>query len=362
MESNPRFSVGVDISKNDFHVNLLVQTGQTIAFESRGKRKFDNSVSGINAFHQWLLERCEKPSNGQVVMEATGVYHEELAYAMYDFGFTVCIPLANTIKHFALSLNEYSKTDPIDAHVIARMGIERALEHWEPFSPSIRVFKMLSRERQMLIDERTMVRNRLHSASFIKGILPRILTRYKNRVDFLNEQIEAIEQDMHEIKAADEQLRTNLDLLQTIPGVGFTTAAILLAETDGFRLFSNRSQLISFCGLDIVQHQSGSSVNGRTHISKKGNRRIRKALHMASLTAKNKSVFQSIFIRQLKRGKVKMQALVAVHRKLLLIAYAIVKSGETFDAERHTQHRLIRKPSKKEQTDTMTGLQLLQHT
>ncbi len=332
-----KLCAGIDISKADFHVRLLERDLLTGQIKQRGKHKFDNTPSGHEALCGWLTKNNAQQLPMSVVMEASGVYHEQVAYALKNANFRVCIVLANKIKHFALSLNEPSKTDEIDAYIIARFGLERKLAPWKPFSKSSRRFKQLNRERQSIKHESTMVKNRFHAAKFAKDTSPATLRRFADRIEYLAQQVEEIEAEMAQLVEQDEVLAASVSRLCTIPGVGQITACSLLAETDGFKLFKSRGQVIKYSGYDIVSHQSGSSVNGKSHISKKGNSHVRGALHLPSWSARRKGVFKKVYDRQLERSGSKSSALVAVQRKLLIIAYTLIKKGEDFDPNYHAQ-------------------------
>jgi transposase len=135
----------------------------------------------------------------------------------------------------------------------------------------------------------------------------------------LNGQEKAIKDDIKKIVNNDEILKNDIKNICTIPGVGDLTAVIALAETNGFELIKNSKQLVSYAGLDVKEKQSGTSVKGKSKISKKGNKNLRKAMHMPSLSAvKYIQPHREMYIRMVGRSGIKMQALVAVQRKILV--------------------------------------------
>ena len=343
---------GIDISKDSYHVSLLSRklSDSTCTIKSLGKRKFENTITGHQKFTEWIAVRSQAVAvQGSIrcVMEASGVYFEELAHILEHQGYQVSVVLANMVKHFAQSLNQHSKTDTIDAYVIARMGIERPLKIWEPYSPSSRKFKLLIREREVLVRERTMVQNQLHAAERAKYISAKTLNRMRKRIGFISKQIKEVEAEVKVLLAQDDKLNHAVKTLTTINGIGLTTACVLVAETDGFSLFRTRAQLIKYCGYDVVYNQSGTSLNGKTRISKKGNKHVRRVLYMAALTAMRGGIFKEVYERQLERTEFTMKALVAVQRKLLITAYALVKNDSTYEEDYH----------KKRQANSMAGLQ-----
>ena len=131
----------------------------------------------------------------------------------------------------------------------------------------------------------------------------------------------------------DEEVKKAIDMACSIPGVGTLTAATVLAETNGFELIRNKRQLVSYAGLDVREKQSGTSVKGKARISKKGNKYLRKAMHMPALAAiRHEDRFKAIFARLVAKHGIKMKAVVAVQRKLLEIIYAIVKTNKPYDS------------------------------
>lgn len=121
-------TIGVDISKGAFDAHFLALPLKSDRFQVRGRRKFSNSPKGILAFQSWVIKKREIGTPLIIAMEATGVYHENLAYFLSKKKFHVTVLLPNRVKAFARSYNQYSKTDEIDASVIALMAMERSLE------------------------------------------------------------------------------------------------------------------------------------------------------------------------------------------------------------------------------------------
>ena len=155
-------NVGIDIAKDDFKVNFSVLTpGLNIVV--KGSRTFDNNQKGFDSFHSWAEGKRSQKLESHFTMEATGVYYENLAYFLQEKGCTVHVVLPNQAKKYGQSLGVESKTDKIDAKTLAQMGLERKLRAWEPFSPNFRMLKRLTRERDTLIEERTMALNQLHA-------------------------------------------------------------------------------------------------------------------------------------------------------------------------------------------------------
>ncbi len=326
---------GTDIGKDDFHVRLLALTSTDHSEKSCGKRKFNNDPKGHHEYADWLEAKNPKGVKLTVVMEATGVYYEALAYTLHQRGFTVCVELPNKIKNFVRSFNENSKTDLIDAQAIARFGLQRNLRQWEPYSKMSRMLKLLGREYQQIEDKRTVSKNQLHAASYAQGGSQETIVRLTEMIALLDRQQKLVLDEMEGLLSEDDRLARAVDLLTSIHGVGNKTAFAIIGETDGLKLFTSRAQLIKYSGLDVVYKQSGTSVNGKTRISKKGNSRIRKALFFPSMSAKNNGIFKEVYDRQYERTKCKMSALVAVQRKLLITMYALIKNDAFYIENYH---------------------------
>ena len=158
------------------------------------------------------------------------------------------------------------------------------------------------------------------------------VVRYEERLFYLDGQMAEIEKELKSDVKADEQLQKRVDNVCTAPGVGFTTAIGLIAETDGFTLFENRKQLVNYAGYDVIQNESGKSIHGKSKISKKGNSYIRHILYMPAMSAaKHNEQYNKLYDRIFDTTKIKMKGNVAIQRKLLLLVYTLYKNGTDFD-------------------------------
>ena len=332
-------NIGIDISKNDFAVSFSqLQLDGTIRII--GSRKFKNTLSDIARFIEWVEKKRIGGLPVRFTMEATGVYYENLAHFLDDQDLYVSVILPNKTKAFMQSYNIKTKNDIIDAKLLGRMGLERNLKKWSPISPNMRIIKKLCRERVMLLNEKTAVSNQLHAERNSHNPNEDIMTRFKNRINFIKTQIKAVEKQIRTTIKKDELLDRKIKLVCKIRGVGITTAATIIAETGGFVLIKNRSQLVSYSGYDVVENQSGSSINGKTKISKKGNKYIRRALHFPAIVAvSDEPVFKELYQRVFDKTKIKMKGYVAVQRKLLTLIYAIFKNDLVFDPEFHLKKK-----------------------
>ncbi len=325
-----RQCVGIDISKDSF-VACISHKTSTDEIIVKSTKKIPNSLIGYHTLQEWVSKFTNSEFPLIYVMEATGIYYEALAFDLLERGKSVSVQLAKNVKFFMQSHNIKSKTDDIDAQAIAQMGLERKLKLWQPGSIQMRLLKHLCRERIMLQAEQTSVKNQSHAWKHTYKPEKNILKRLENRLSFIKEQIQEIEQEIKSIVENDQDLAKRVANVCTIKGVGFLSAIVIIAETNGFALFNNKAQLISYAGYDVVRKQSGNS-EAKTRISKKGNKNIRKALFFPATTAsrfntKMKSTYEKIS----ERTAIKMKGNVAVQRKMLILIYTIYKNNIPYD-------------------------------
>lgn len=325
--------VGIDISMNNFHACYMVlnQEDKTIV---KGSKSFENTIAGMKAFFEWCKKRDKTPEKPLVyVMEATGVYYEELAYYLYDNQQNVSVQLAQKLKYYAKGNNLKTKTDKVDAKMIASFGIEKNLIRiglWTPPSKEFKVIRDLSREHSSLKKSLSAAKSQLHAFNHGHETFEKVIKIKKEMILFYEEQLKNIEKEIRRLVEKDKSLDQKIKNIETIKGVGFITIIKVLAEVNGFLLFKNIAQVISYAGLDVVENQSGKH-KGKTKISKKGNARIRAALYMPAMTASSHNTTLKSFYERVNEGRtIKMQGIVAVMRKLLVLIYTLWKNETTY--------------------------------
>jgi len=322
-------NVGIDVSKDDFKVALCVLMSD---FHSvvRGSRTFKNTHKGFEELQSWLKNKSDSALPLSFTMEATGVYYEGLAYYLHEQRYTVYVVLPNQAKKYGQSLGLKSKTDKIDAAVLAQMGLKHNLRTWQPVSSHLLGLKQLVREREALVQNRVSAHNRLHAYTHQGKPNEDSIVRTRQYIEFLKQQIKQIEKEINDFINRDKSLKSKIKYLTSIPGVGLLTAVIIVAETNGFETFENIKQLTSYAGLDIRIQQSGK-WKGHTKITKQGNSHIRKALYMAAVSKTTNCVFTKQFYERLAKKKGKnMIALIAVMRKLLGLMYSLWKNEQMY--------------------------------
>lgn len=323
------YCIGIDVSKDDFHASLCTREGMECKFSA--VKKWDNSKKGFGQLLRWAKKEVPKGSEFRFLMEATGVYHEELAYFLYEKSNSVHVVLPNKSKHYFDSLNVKSKTDKLDSKVLAQFGVERKHSLWQPPKPIYRKLRDHTRYKLQLQQQKNALTNIGHSKEYSAHVDSNIIKANARLVKQLEKEIAMIKNKIEEIVASDVELQERIRRICTIKGCKIQTAATIVAETNGFEQIRSMKQLASFSGYDVVQHQSGSSILKKGKISKKGNRYIRAALYFPAMSAsKHCPELASTYQNLVQQSHIKMKGQVAVQRKLLLLIYTLWKTGEEY--------------------------------
>ena len=326
-----QISVGIDIAKDDFKVCLMGrladQQRKTIA-----SSRFKNRLTGFESLVKWVDKHRQKYSlQAGFLMEATGVYHENLAWFLYQQARSVFIVLPNQAKAFFKSEGFKSKNDQIDAKGLAQMALSKPLKPWKPISPLLHSLRTLTRQHASLQKEFTRTSNQLHALEHSHHPQELVVAQLKQVLLLLREQMQTIKTHIEELTQKDAKLHQKLNHLTSIQGVGLLSACVVVAETNGFELFTSRKQLCSFAGYDVVEKQSGQYY-GKTRISKKGNSHIRRILYMPAFqVVLREEHFNKVYQRIYQKTKLKMKAYTAVQRKLLCLMYTLWKKEEDFE-------------------------------
>lgn len=330
METVIKQTVGIDCGSEE----LVVSFGQlsiTGKFSIKGNSSFSNDASGFRKLMKWAAALHSDDVDVLYVMEATGVYHEQLAYALVSSGFAVSIVLPNKVHAFGKTSSSKRQDDLQASQVLAEFGCVKQLQEWEPPHPLFAKLKLLTREKAQLQKENTFILNQLHAEERRAIGSKASIKRMKARTRLIEKQIAEIEREILEIVNGEPEIKEKIEKLCTIPGVGFQTVVTVVAETSGFNLIRNGRQLVSYAGLDVIKKVSGTSVRGRSHISKKGNSHLRSCLFMPSFSAvRHCQPMKNLHARIVDKQAIKMKGYVAVQRKLLMLMYAIWKKDEVY--------------------------------
>jgi transposase len=323
--------VGIDVAQNELVVSLG-RLNQGLEKEVYAFKQFANKLSGFKALEVWVNKHTDKQVGVRYVMEATGVYHEKLAYYLSNEGHEVCIVLPNKISNYMRSLDLKTVTDKTASQAICQFGIERKYEVWQQPKKIYRDLKQLTRERDQIIAERTVSKNQLHAEQTEAYPNENSIVRLKQRICLCNNQEKEIRIEIASLLKQDEELAARINNVATAPGVGKLTVVIAIAETNGFDLVKNKKQITGYSGLDVEEKESGTSVKKKPKISKKGNRHLRKAMHMPALTAiRIDDRFKAIYVRLVSKHGIKMKAAVAVQRRLLELIYTLWTTNKPYD-------------------------------
>jgi transposase len=323
--------VGIDVAQDEL-VSTFGRVYDDFTLELVSRKVFTNKLSDFEKLEGWIESLVNKDVQLRFVMEATGVYHQKFAYHLHDKGYNVSIILPNKISNFKRTLDIKTITDKTMADAIAQFGLERNLDDWQPAKGIYRTLQQLTRERGQLVDEKVVIKNQLHAENAEAKPNKKSIDRCKKRLALIEKQIKEIVAEIKELIDTDEEVNKIVMLISSITGIGILTAATVLGETNGFELIRNKRQLTSYAGLDVREKLSGTSVKGKPSISKKGNKHLRKAMHLPALSAiRSDERFKAVFVRIVSKHGIKMKAVVAVQRKLLEMIYTIYKTEIKYD-------------------------------
>lgn len=310
--------LGIDVGKVECHAALLT--------DDRTERKvFPNSRAGLVQLDTWLRRLCK--SKVRVCMESTGGYSEGIALHLHATGHKVSVVNPSRIKAYGQSELLRTKTDAIDASLIARFCRSLNPDLWTPLPQEIRELQGLIRHLDTLEDARSQQQNRIDSPTVSKAVSDSL----RRLISVINEEITAVNSAIESLFEAYASLADDRNLLVSIPGIGAKTAARIIGEIPNIASFRSSKAAVSFAGLSPAHRQSGTSSKA-THISKAGNGRLRHALYFPAIVAwKHNPSLRTMAERLLTRGKPKMVVVCALMRKLLTIAYAVLKSRIAFN-------------------------------
>lgn len=326
-----KYVIGVDMAKDKFDV-CLMSVDIRLTTKVKASRKFVNTLTGFKEFLLWIKKHCTQQVPVQLLMEATGVYHEKLAIWLTDQGKQVYVVLPNKARKYMQALGLKSKNDSVDAKGLALMCVGHRFDVWQPIGKYNYELRLLTRHYQSTQELKTVFINQLHALQHSGYTSKQVSRQLKKSVELFEKQVKAVKKDIVSHIQSNEEVKRKVANICLIKGVDVLTVATLIAETNGFELFKNQSQLVSYAGYDVVENQSGKHV-GKTRISKKGNSRIRRILHMPALNMVrfNETPFQRLYERVFEKTKIKMKGYVAVQKKLLIVMYTLWKNDQPYN-------------------------------
>jgi transposase len=305
--------VGIDVSKDDFHACLLLGS-------KRAKKSFPNGATGYKQLLRWLTnQKCVSP---HICMEATGAYWIDLARAIYNAGATVSVVNPSRTALFARSQLRRTKTDAVDSEMLAEFCASQKPLPWTPPSSEVLELRGLLTYREHLIAQRL----RLAQAASTIHLTAELQQLHDQQAEMVTAMIVAIEKQLRDVVKAHANFRAPVDALTEVRGIGFLTAVSLIAKLPANRLRSAKAAA-AHVGLSPREWQSGTSVRGKTRICKTGNASLRRDLYMPALVAMRFNPILMAFAQRLReKGKPSKVIIAAVMRKLVVLAYTIIRA------------------------------------
>ncbi|MBZ0309900.1 MAG: IS110 family transposase [Anaerolineae bacterium] len=286
------------------------------------------------AWHQLtdrLLTQTPDPETCLVVMEATGTYWMQMALYLHEAGFALSVINPIRSRYFARLRLQHTKTDAVDARLLAHLGMVMPLPRWTPPPPIYYELQQRLAYRDDLVATRVQERNRLHALKHQAAIIVSVQHRLETHIHYLSQQIEALDHEIETLLSSPHAWSASAAFLLSIPGIGVNTTAWLLTATLNFAACQTPEEAVAFAGLAPHARQSGTSLQ-TTQVGHGGHARLRRALYLAALVAvRFNPVLRLFYQRLLARGKPKKVALCAAARKLLHLAWAVVTKQCFFD-------------------------------
>ena len=320
--------VGIDVS-----ACMLVVALESDHQPGRQRREFPNTAAGHQVLIQWLSKSATAV---QVCLEATGLYSLDLALALDRAeGIEVMVANPRAIADFAKALLQRSKTDKLDAEVMLEFVRRMPFVPWQPPKPHRLDLRALMRRITGLKLASQQEKNRLHSVSQSAEITPLVRKDIQSHLVQLERHVEKLEQQAEAIVQVDPELAQQFRHLVSVRGIARVSALHILAELVILPPDMTARQWVAHAGLDPRHHDSGTSIHKPARISRARNRYLRAALFMPALVAtQHDPNIRAFYQKLVDRGKTKMQAIVAVMRKLLHALHGMLRTGSDFVGEK----------------------------
>ncbi len=315
--------IGLDVSKDSIEVCLLRQSGKTHF------KQFPNTSNGHTKLLRWV-HQMDTDRTSHFCMEATGSYPNAVALFLAEAGQKVSVLNPARIHFFARSQGQGNKTDKADSRMIAVFCRKENPDVWRAAAPEVRELAALMRRYHAVQDLLVQEKNRFQVPSQPKMVL----TSIKRAIRFLEKEIDGLKKQIREHLKQHDVLKRDAQLLESIPGVGEITAWDLLAELPDISQFDSAQAVAAYAGLSPREHRSGSSIHKKTRLSKQGNARLRKAMCFPAVNALRwNPLVKAHYDRLIAAGKMKMVALAASIRKILMICYGVLKHQRPFQED-----------------------------
>jgi transposase len=323
--------IGLDVSKDSLEVCLLRESGKAHF------KQFPNTSSGHAKLLRWT-QHLDEDGASHYCMEATGPYSNAVAFFLAEAGLKVSVMNPARIHFFARSQGQGNKTDKADARIIAIFCRKEHPEVWRASAPEIRELAALMRRYHAVQDLLVQEKNRFQVPSQPKYVL----TSIKGTIRFLEKELDRLKRQIREHLKRHNSLKRDAELLQTIPGVGEITAWDVMSELPDVNQFDSAQAVAAYAGLSPREHRSGTTIFKKTRLSKQGNARLRKAMYFPAVNALTwNPLIKAHYERLVAAGKMKMVALAAAMRKMLMICYGVLKHQQPFQEDWNAQQKIL---------------------
>jgi transposase len=315
--------IGIDISAKT--LDLCIKKEHAKEFI-----EIENSVKSINKFFKKF---SNNPQSIIVSMENTGKYNWNLYEVLEKMNFTVFVIHPFHLKK-SLGLIR-GKNDKIDAERIATFTEKNKeeLTKWIPCSSEINQIKIISSQRKFMVKSRSKIlqQQKEYQLIKVKNLKTKLVNMGKKNIELLTKQIKELDQLLEEIIKQDQEIKTQIERMRSIPGVGKVLSCAILAKTEGFRIYKEPRKLACCAGVVPFNYQSGTSINSKFKVSHLADKSLKTLLHMASMRAVRLDCDLKLYYqRKVAQGKNKMSVLNAVRNKLIHIIYALIKNEKYY--------------------------------
>ena len=308
--------IGIDVSKDSFVAAYPKKSGYST-------KTFPNTTSGVRQFITSL------PEDSHCVMEATGNYSMLLLYLLQQANIIVSMENPQKIKYFARAMLSTTKTDEIDAKLIALYGEKMEPAPFKIPSESIILLKQKRTVLRQLKKQLTAMINLQHSLSVLPKQDPTAKVATEQTIKFLRKQISKMEEEITNI--SNKEFKRQMELLTSIKGIGENIASALIMATGGFTYFSSAKQISRFLGLCPTYQQSGTSVNIKGHINRNGDTHLRSMMYVVAFSSiRSNTACRETYERLRSNGKSGRVAIIAVANKLIRQAFAVVTNNRPY--------------------------------
>lgn len=322
--------LGIDIAKDKFDVCLRAAA----ADGPRHAHTFPNHAKGFKALNAWLAKLSSGPLHA--CLEATSRYGDALALHLHQHGHTVSVVNPRRTRHYADSRLVRTQNDTIDAALIADFCASQNPRSWEPVSAGKRQLQNLVRTRGFFLNQKQQCGNRLETADALSA------KHLRQQVRQLDATLGKLEAQIKDLLPTQPDLARQVELADSISGVGWLTAAVAVAELPPIERLEHAGQAVALAGLDPRKKTSGTSVYTAPRLSKMGSRLLRQTLYMAALTAlRYNPIIRALGERLQAKGKGGKRTVAAAMRKLVRLIYGVLKQGKPFDPNWENRDRAV---------------------